>query len=200
MNPHIKKILLAMRADAVSVGKYGLWEVVHHDYPRYLTFGYGFCTGLYHITEASLHLGHGEMVMIDHVIELRKHLEFILKASGNVLVTGLGLGCVIRGLGVNEKVDRITVIERDSTIIKIAGHLLPSNTKVIHGDALSWAKRNTEKFDFAWHDLWSNPDHKERCLQVNHAELMSMLKHNVGRQGAWAFPRYFKRKFPGYLV
>jgi hypothetical protein len=36
--------------------------------------------------------------MNDFPQELKKHLDFVLRARGRVLVTGLGLGCVVRGL------------------------------------------------------------------------------------------------------
>lgn len=39
----------------------------------------------------------GELVMTDSLDELNTHLDFMLRAHGRVLITGLGLGCVVRG-------------------------------------------------------------------------------------------------------
>ena len=192
---HILDTLRAMRAEHVPMGEHGLWRVVFEPHSKALTFGSGFAVALYRTTEATLHLGHGDLVMIDHIIELQKHLEFVRRAHGRVLITGLGLGCVIRGLLYREQCTEIVVIERDPSVIHLVWPSLADNPllTLVHADARDWTTQNTQQFDYAWHDLWVDTDQHETHLQVMHGEMMAHLMPYVAWQGAWAWPRYFKR-------
>jgi len=138
--------------------------------------------------------------MNDFPKELKKHLEFIRRARGRVLVTGLGLGCVIRGLIANDKVDHIDVVERSRDVIKLCWpwavdarlfkiqplvtlHQMDANRQLPPG---TW--------DYAWHDLWSDPERGERHLQVLHSKLFTKLHKRVRVQGAWAAPRWLRHR------
>ena len=192
---HILDTLQAMRAGNIPMGECGLWRVVFEPHAKALTFGTGFAVALYRTTEATLHLGNGDLVMIDHIIELQKHLEFVLRASGKVLVTGLGLGCVLRGLLHRGRCSEIVVVERDWSVITLVWPSLRHHAplRLVHADARRWAEVTTERFDFAWHDLWADTDQDEPHLQLMHGEMMACLAPQVAQQGAWAWPREFKR-------
>lgn len=156
------------------------------------TVGWPDYTMLSHFTMKTLHLVRGDIVMEDSRIELRKHLPIWMKARGRVLVTGLGLGCVVRGLLANRDVDRIEVVEIDRDICRIIGREFAGNARVglTLGDALD-DHAVAGRFDFAWHDLWvDGPD-----LQLKHAELFERFGDRCGPQGAWAFPREFARLY-----
>src|SRR5947209_19945878 len=118
---NVSAILQAMRADAVPAGVAGRWAVekcviserdsaisrrVNSFIPA------GTFTVLCCHTMATMMKTRGETVMNDFPSELKKHLEFILSARGRVLVGGLGLGCVVRGLLAYGEVESIDVIER----------------------------------------------------------------------------------------
>lgn len=149
-------------------------------------------TMLSKFTEATLHRIRGDIVMEDSQRELRKHLPIWMKAKGRVLVTGLGLGCVVRGLLANRDVDRIEVVEIDQDICRIIGYEFAGNPRVglTLGNAFD-EYAVTGKFDFAWHDLWTEGD----GLQLMHAELFEKFSDLCGQQGAWAFPRQFARLY-----
>src|SRR6185295_6407091 len=91
-------------------------------------------------TLASMHLHLGEIVMEDSERELRRHLPIWLNARGRVLKTGLGLGCVVRGLLANPDVHHVDVVEIDADIIRIIGAEFAGNPRVTihHADALTW--------------------------------------------------------------
>jgi hypothetical protein len=146
---------------------------------------------------ATLHRADGEIVMEDSRRELQKHLPIWMKAKGRVLVTGLGLGCVVRGLLANRDVEHITVVEIDKQILRVVGHEFSSNPRVrlIHGDALTIPL--CERFDFAWHDLWTDGD---THLQILHAKLFDRCRDKVEIQGAWQFPRHLKRGMPEWIL
>lgn len=143
-------------------------------------------------TEATLHNVRGEIVMEDSQIELRKHLPIWLKARGRVLVTGLGLGCVVRGLLANRDVDRIEVVEIDRDVARIVGAEFAGDARV--GLTLGDARDEdvvSGRFDFAWHDLWQEDD----GLAMTHATLFEKFGARCGPQGAWNFPREFARLY-----
>lgn len=151
--------------------------------------GFNDYTLLRRVTDRNIHLETaGEIVMEDSARELMRHLPIWLRARGRVLVTGLGLGCVVRGLLAKPDVDFIDVIEIDRGIVKVIGPEFAdsSRVKIHHGDAM---KINLPgRYDFAWHDLWVD-DAADMPLQVLHLHLMHRYRDRCGPQGAWAFPR-----------
>jgi hypothetical protein len=109
----------------------------------------------------------GVLQMSDTPDELRDALQFVRRARGRVLVTGLGLGCVVRGLLRNEQVERIDVIERN---IHLVEHMTRNPTwvgpgvmgtgrlEVWWGDAYQIKATRFppgSRWDMAWHDVWS---------------------------------------------
>lgn len=155
-------------------------------------FPYESSTVLYRDTIATMHQTRGEVVMEDSPKELRRHLPILLAARGRVLVSGLGLGCVVRGLLSKPEVDHIDVVEVDPSIVWMVGSEFADNKRVtIHvGDALTIPWPAGSFWDFAWHDVWS----EEENLQLLHAQLFKRYESSVGKQGAWMFPRYFSRR------
>jgi spermidine synthase len=164
----------------------------------YRSVGFSSMTMLHHWTNATIHLPYGEVVMEDSRSELQRHLPIWMKASGRILVTGLGLGCVVRGLLASDRVEKITVIEIDREIIDRIGREFAADQRVeiIHEDALKF-NPGSRKYDFAWHDIWTN---ESRHLQLLHAELIKNFLNAARYQGAWQFPRIFKRRMPNWFI
>jgi hypothetical protein len=198
-------ILAAMKADGIPEGWSGRWFVKKLIIPKALsgtrnekqeTVLPGIYTFLRCLTDATLYNDQpGEVVMEDTPFELRTHLGFILRARGKVLVTGLGLGCVVRGLLANPAVEHVTCIENSRDVLALVSpHMPKEKLTLIHADALEWTANNLEKFDCAWHDLWTNPEQGEPHLDIWHARLILNCRDTVKRQGAWAFERTFKRQ------
>ncbi len=212
----VDRILQAMRADCIPVGSSGLWDVkrgviVGDSYQKMLfeTKNFfdseyrcqfppnGTYTYLLRWTNATLHLSHGELVMNDFPGELKKHLAFIMKARGDVLVTGLGLGCVVRGLLERGVVDSIDVIERDQDVIDLCSiGVSHPKVRIIKADAREFVPERT--YHAAWHDLWSDPDKGEDALSLTHFKLMMKLMDVIPQQGAWALPRRITRRLPEF--
>lgn len=191
-----------MKATAIPEGQRGLWNVVkqHFKMPYMHTYRkrwvpMGDYTSLCRVTDATLHTPMGEVVMEDTPPELKSHLQFILSAHGDVLVTGLGLGCVARGLQANPNVRSITLVEISKDVIDLVWpHMPHDRIELIHADALAWVPSSKRRWDCAWHDLCGVSEHSEG-LALLHAELMIGAERSVGFQGAWAFPRYIRRLF-----
>lgn len=204
-----KDILAAARADSIPAGESGLWSVrkwsinklrwgTASDGSRGGWIQPGSYTSLIRATLETLHTTQGECVMLDTMNELQTHLNFMLRARGHVLKTGLGLGCVVRGLLVNPAVESVTVIERDADVLKLVAPYMPKDrVEIIHADAMKWCAETDRQFDCAWHDIWSDPDKEERPLPVLHGDLLCAMAKKVrgGVHGAWDMPRFIKKEF-----
>lgn len=179
--------------------EFGLWRIERRTADNTLVkaevfrriCGRDYQTALCRFTEATMHLC-GEIVMDDSFIELRRHLPIWLAAKGRVLVTGLGLGCVIRGLLVSPDVSHIDVIEIDRQIIERVGVEFAGNPRVAvhHGNALT-CKMPGKHWNFAWHDIYT----EDGSLQLLHAKLIARYRNRCARQGAWMLPRFIKRRW-----
>jgi hypothetical protein len=199
-----------MRADCVPAGESGRWTVRKDEITpkqalamkrlqetKFKDVKYvppGPYTWLHCVTlETHLSLP-GDTVMNDFPDELKKHLEFIMVARGRVLVGGLGLGCVVRGLLAKGRVEAIDVIERSADVIKLCGDSVKDARVTIHQrDALNGFIKGGP-WDWAWWDLWSDPERDEPHLQVTHMELVKRFSDRVRNlQGAWAMPRQHRR-------
>lgn len=203
------QIVEAALATDIPEGRAGLWYVrklrlsaetdgYRNNGHRKVTIPAGCWTFLERWTNATMDSAEpclGECVMHDTPDEIGTHLEFMLGARGRVLITGLGLGCVTRGCLANPAVKSVTVIERDRDVLKLVAPYMPQDKRlnIVRDDALRWARRSRSVFDCAWHDLWSDPDKREPHLQVTHQKLFCALIGRVRVQGAWQFPRMFRR-------
>lgn len=179
---------------------FGLWSIYRKDLSREPIViqdrgGFPVITFLSRYSLATMHMELGETVMEDSRRELSRHLPIWLAAKGRVLVSGLGLGCVVRGLLASPNVDEVTVIEIDRDILRIVGKEFQNNRRVrlIHGDALT--AKPEGRFDCAWHDI-HKMDETSPHLAVLHAKLIRRYSRKCERQGAWEFPRYMKRFLP----
>ena len=186
--------------NALQPQEFGLWSIQRKTFSRetkagaiqIALVGWPSQTILLRMTEATLHLD-GVIVMEDGVSELRRHLPIWLAARGRVLVTGLGLGCVLRGLLAKPEVEHVDVIEIDADIIRVVGAEFDGNPRaaIHHGNALTMQWPAVTRWDYAWHDLWIEQENK---LQLDHMAAMLHFKDQVPKQGAWAFPKFIKRR------
>ena len=91
--------------------------------------------------------------------EIKTMEPAIKKASGNIIVFGLGLGYFAFMTSLKEEVKSVTIIENDINIINIyKENLLPlfpqkEKINIVHADALE-VIRKPLPYDFAFVDLW----------------------------------------------
>lgn len=203
--PDITAYLSAMKASAIPEGWSKLWFVrklnLIRDKPSirqgtFVVCPCGLYTFLHCVTDSTMHLNPpGALVMEDTPFELRAHLGFVMRAYGRVLVTGLGLGCVVRGLLENPRIEHITCIEDSPDVLKLVLPYMPLTDRltIIEAEALKWTAQNKVAFDCAWHDLWTNRDDGEPHLDIWHTQLFTNCRGMVKHQGAWGFHRAAKR-------
>lgn len=200
INP--SELLSAARATNIPAGWSGLWFVKKLQLvtDQQTTKGdlvpAAVYTCLFRMTTGTMHCDPpGVVVMEDTPVELKKHLQFMFRAQGDVLVTGLGLGCVVRGLLANPNVEHVTCIEKSPDVLKLVQSHMPATDRltIIQADALEWTAANTMRFDYAWHDLWSNREDGEPHLDLWHTRLIFNCTGKVDHQGAWGYARVAKR-------
>lgn len=204
-----EQIIDAMRVPARSVVRgAGLWEIRHADLSTFpietqLMFcrrllPYTSITMLLRTTEKTLHQPMGECVMEDSNQELRRHLPIMIPGRGRILISGLGLGCVVRGLLAKPDVEHIDVIEIDPGIARLVWPEFQDDPRVtLHmGDAETWTIPDGARWDFAWHDVWS----EHESLAVVHARLFARFDDYVDKQGAWMMPRIAMQRMPRRII
>lgn len=130
----------------------------------------------------------GSVWMSTTTDELYDHLEFVATARGVVLVTGLGLGCVVSALCRRPDVTRVVVVESDADVVALVGPALleafGARLEIYHDDAFRFAPPFL--FDAAWHDIWPV------IAPENLVEMRRLRRHyrrhmrNGARQHCWA--------------
>ena len=112
----------------------------------------------------------GYPVMSNTPAEVKDHLPFIKKATGDVLIFGLGLGMVVQALIEKDDVKSITVIELDNDVIELSGNYYTSvseKVKIIHGDAFEY--RDSNIYNAIWFDIWN-------AIEEGNLQEMKLLK------------------------
>lgn len=97
-------------------------------------------------------------IMQDTTKEFRECQNFVTAATGDVLVAGLGLGCINQVLIDNPNVSSITIVEKYQEVIDLVWSHCPKNEKMtlIKDDIYTWTPN--KQFDVAWFDSWVGED------------------------------------------
>lgn len=125
--------------------------------------------------------------------EIRDHVPFMEEAEGNVLVTGLGLSCVVSGLLANDDVDHIDVVELSSDVISMVAPAYDGESRVtIHHNSATTFPLDGRQWDYAWHDIWARISMDN--LAADSAEsnvafrtLFERYASHAAYQAAWSF-------------
>ena len=134
-------------------------------------------------------------MMSDTPAEVADHISFMYQAEGRVLVNGLGLGVVIKGLLLNPRVQAIDVVEINQDIINLVWPVYEKHKQVrlYPGNAFTIQWPPGARWDCVWHDIWP-----EIC--TDNLPEITRLKRKYARrctwQAAWCEDRlrYMKRR------
>lgn len=99
------------------------------------------------------------ILMSDTPMERRTNQEFLQRATGDVLIAGLGIGMIVFPLLFRESITSITVIEYAQEVIDLIGPQLeryPNSgvLNIIQADALEWRPPRGTKYDTMYFDIW----------------------------------------------
>lgn len=121
----------------------------------------------------------GHLVMSDTPAEVCDHYEAIRRATGRVLVHGLGIGMVLKAVLEKPDVTHVDVVEKSPDVIAlVAPHYADPRVNVIEGDALTYKFPKGMKWDIAWHDIWDD-------MCEDDLPEMARLKRRYGRRVKW---------------
>lgn len=93
--------------------------------------------------------------MADSPPDYRAMQIYAERASGNVLTSGLGLGLVAHELCKNSKVESVTVVEREPSVIALISKYLPKKVKVVSEDFWTFIVNDNSHWDTIILDIWS---------------------------------------------
>jgi hypothetical protein len=124
-----------------------------------------------------------DVVMSDTPSEMSDHLSFVHRASGNVLINGLGIGMALNAIlqpGRDNPVEHVTVIELEQDVIDLVGphYLKDPRVEIVHASAFDYQPPKGVRYDAVWHDIWD-------YICSDNVEEMKMLHRRYGRRAEW---------------
>lgn len=130
--------------------------------------------------------GQYDPLMSDTPAEIQDHREFIQRATGHILLNGLGLGFVLEMCMDKPDVIQATVIEIDQELIDLVApyyhEKYPEQIQVVCADALTYKPPKGVRYGAVWHDIWPS-------ICADNLDDMKVLSRKYGRrtdtQGSW---------------
>jgi hypothetical protein len=122
----------------------------------------------------------GHTIMSNTPDEIRDFRLFIGRATGNVLINGLGLGVVLKAVVDKPDVKHVTVIEISQDVINLIANSFSTNPKVeiICADALEYKPPKGTYYDAVWNDIWDD-------ICTDNLKTMGTLHRKYGRRSNW---------------
>lgn len=126
------------------------------------------------------HLYRGRsLVMSDTPAERYDHAGFVRNATGDVLISGLGLGMCLGAVLLKPQVTSVTVVEISEDVIRlVAPSYSDPRVTIVHADTRDWRPPRGARFGAVWHDIWD-----DICTD-NRAE-MATLNRRYARIAKW---------------
>jgi hypothetical protein len=145
----------------------------------------GYWGRLYSIRGAAMLTGpfeaHGAAWMSIVPVEIESQEIGIAAAHGHTLVLGLGMGWCAANVALRPEVERVTVVERDPSVVALVAELgvfeqLPgparAKIEVVRGDALAW--RPDGPVDSVQADIWA------KFVEPQKWDDVSRMQDNIG--------------------
>lgn len=134
-------------------------------------------------------------MMSDTPSEICDHSEAIYKAKelgGDILINGLGLGCILKACLSFPNVTHIDVVEISPDIIKLVSPSYNDPRITIHeADAYTVQWDKGKRWNVAWHDIWAN------ICSDNLPEMARLHRkygHKVKWQNSWGKALYRRQR------
>lgn len=125
----------------------------------------------------------GQVVMSDTPAEIRDHFSIISRASGRVLLHGLGIGMVLKAILRKSEVTAVDVVEKSVEVLEMVRPYYSDRRVTYHlADALTKVWPRGVRWDIVWHDIWDT-------ISEDNLGGMKLLHRRFGRrcdwQGSW---------------
>jgi len=96
-------------------------------------------------------------VMSNTPDEIRDGMYFVRKATGSVLINGLGMGIIVKMLLEKSDVTDITIIEKSKDVIElVSDYYNDPRVTIINADCFEWKPPKGKRYNAVWHDIWDN--------------------------------------------
>jgi predicted membrane-bound spermidine synthase len=127
----------------------------------------------------------GSLMMSNTGMEKRTNLRIRKYAVGNVLIAGLGLGCILEEVLNNPNVKSVTVIEKYQDVIDlIAFHYQNEKLTIICADIFDWKPEKGQVFDTIYFDIW--PDIcTSNLVEIKKLHMRGRFWKNKNNPDAW---------------
>lgn len=97
------------------------------------------------------------LVMSDTPAERYDHAGFVRSATGDVLISGLGLGMCLGAVLLKPEVTSVTVVEISEDVIRLVAPSYPDpRVTIVHADTRDWRPPRGVRFGAVWHDIWDD--------------------------------------------
>lgn len=124
-------------------------------------------------------LRNGQVIMSNTPDELRDLWRFRGRATGRVLINGLGLGIAASLALAKPEVTAVLVIEIDGELIDLVSpRLTDDRVTILQYDALTWRPPVGALWDVVWHDIWDD-------ICADNLADMKRLHRKYGRRCGW---------------
>lgn len=123
---------------------------------------------------------HRGIIMSDTPAEMNDHANAVMRARGDCLINGLGLGMVLGAILKKPEVVRVTVVEIDRDVIALVGpsYAKDSRVGIVRADAYTWRPPSNIRFDWVWHDIWDS-------VCADNLDGIAKLKRKYAKRAEW---------------
>jgi len=119
------------------------------------------------------------IVMANTPLEVRTHADFVQRATGKVLINGLGLGMALTEILKKPDVESVRVIELAREVIELVGpSFTDSRVSIIHASAFDYQPEKGMRFQAVWHDIWD-------AICADNLREMHQLHRKYARHADW---------------
>lgn len=174
----------------VPAGEHGAARVVHDtpsDFERLRASWDGM--PLYAQKYTRLFIGN-EVWMTDAEFECYSNQKIVIRAYGDVLVAGLGLGLILGPMLAMEDISSVTVLEKSPDVIALVGPWYQSEKlTIIEANVHEWTPPK-KAYNFVYFDIWPNVPNSDQRAEISTLKkrYRSSLKPG-GRTAAWCEER-----------
>jgi len=126
-------------------------------------------------------------LMDDSSETLSFYEDFLAVVTGDVLLCGLGLGCLIRGLLTCDHVTSIDVMELEQDIIDLVGpYYQDPRVNIVQGDGMTYEWPEGKRWNTAFFDAFPNVAQ----LSKNYSTIEERFWLRVDQLGCFARPKH----------
>lgn len=121
-------------------------------------------------------------VMSDTPAEQGDHRIFYHRATGEVLMAGLGIGMILEAVVNKPEVTKVTVVELSPEVISLVWPTYKARygdkIELIQADILKWEPPKGKVYDAVWFDIWDS-------ICTDNLKDMKFLTRRYGKKAKW---------------